>query len=584
MALPTSDVWLHYVKSEGGGKCRYCQQVVSYTKGSTSNLKRHLSRKHPTVPLHRNNPPSTTDSELDSPLECTSAERNVSSPLANYFPSNKAMSAESKKKIDTLLLLMICKEYQPFSVVENEYFARFVKALNPKYVLPTRKSISNGALPALYNDTLKVVQTNLLTASTISLTADCWTSINNDSFCAVTAHYINSKYELCSQLLDCSEFCKSHTGKNVADLITNITDSFNITSKLVTLVTDNASNMLSAATLLNISHLPCGAHTLNLVVKDALPKISSTLEKVKNVVMHFKKSSKAANKLSEMQTSLNHPELKLKQDCPTRWNSTYDMLDRIKQNRIPLASCIATLKIKSKLDEDDWCIIEQATKILKLFNTVTVEIMAEKTVTISIMGFLTRSLLQKMKEKREKEIFHEKVAELVDVLIVGLEDRFEATNNLEIVSCGIFLDPRFKKVGFLGNNAQYQDTYEKIIQKMLPHYNTNSIDRLEESDNGSDSDEDIWQPLKKVRNTEHSISPSRILAAIELDRYLSEQNLQVKCDPFIWWKEREVVYPILSTLAKKYLSIPASSVPCERIFSKAGYILTEKRNRLTSKN
>ena len=71
------------------------------------------------------------------------------------------MSAESKKKIDTLLLLMICKEYQPFSVVENEYFARFVKALNPKYVLPTRKSISNGALPALYNDTLKVVQTNI---------------------------------------------------------------------------------------------------------------------------------------------------------------------------------------------------------------------------------------------------------------------------------------------------------------------------------------------------------------------------------------------------------------------------------------
>ena len=47
-----------------------------------------------------------------------------------------------------------------------------------------------------------------------------------------------------------------------------------------------------------------------------------------------------------------------------------------------------------------------------------------------------------MKEKREKEIFHEKIVELVDVLIVGLEDRFEATNNLEIVSYGIFLDPR----------------------------------------------------------------------------------------------------------------------------------------------
>ena len=51
-----------------------------------------------------------------------------------------------------------------------------------------------------------------------------------------------------------------------------------------------------------------------------------------------------------------------------------------------------------------------------------------------------------MKEKREKEIFHEKVAELVDVLIVGLEDRLEAAHNLEILSCGIFLDLEYLKV------------------------------------------------------------------------------------------------------------------------------------------
>lgn len=46
----------------------------------------------------------------------------------------------------------------------------------------------------------------------------------------------------------------------------------------------------------------------------------------------------------------------------------------------------------------------------------------------------------------------------------------------------------------------------------------------------------------------------------------------------------ENTYPNLSKLAFKYLSIVATSVPSERLFSKAGDILTEKRNRLKGKH
>ena len=40
-------------------------------------------------------------------------------------------------------------------------------------------------------------------------------------------------------------------------------------------------------------------------------------------------------------------------------------------------------------------------------------------------------------------------------------------------------------------------------------------------------------------------------------------------------------YPILSILARKYLAIPATSAPSERIFSQAASIITRNRNRLT---
>ncbi|KAM9391425.1 uncharacterized protein KZ484_002886 [Pholidichthys leucotaenia] len=49
--------------------------------------------------------------------------------------------ASSKQVLDEALLNFIVKDYQPLSIVENEGFRELVQALQPSYVLPTRKTI-----------------------------------------------------------------------------------------------------------------------------------------------------------------------------------------------------------------------------------------------------------------------------------------------------------------------------------------------------------------------------------------------------------------------------------------------------------
>lgn len=55
-------------------------------------------------------------------------------------------------------------------------------------------------------------------------------------------------------------------------------------------------------------------------------------------------------------------------------------------------------------------------------------------------------------------------------------------------------------------------------------------------------------------------------------------------NPLEWWSKNESNFPRTGKLAKSYLAIPATSVPSEQSFSKAGYITEKRRSRLSSKH
>ena len=51
-------------------------------------------------------------------------------------------------------------------------------------------------------------------------------------------------------------------------------------------------------------------------------------------------------------------------------------------------------------------------------------------------------------------------------------------------------------------------------------------------------------------------------------------------DPLLWWHAQKNVYPILSLMARDFLSVQATSIASEQAFSIAGQVITSQRNRL----
>lgn len=73
-------------------------------------------------------------------------------------------------------------------------------------------------------------------------------------------------------------------------------------------------------------------------------------------------------------------------------------------------------------------------------------------------------------------------------------------------------------------------------------------------------------------------------AKAEMDVYMTMDSLSLSGNPLTWWKEHEWQLPLLSRMARKYLCIPATSVPSERVFGTAGDVLAAQRATLEAEN
>ncbi|KAJ2911793.1 hypothetical protein MD484_g8620, partial [Candolleomyces efflorescens] len=281
-------------------------------------------------------------------------------------------------------------------------------------------------------------------------------------------------------------------------------------------------------------------------------------------------------------------------DVPTRWNSSYDMVkfSTLYRRAIDRLTSHRDLDLrKFELSDDEWEIVKQLRDTLKVFKITTQKFSGDTTNlpdVIPAMDHMYATLTASM----EDESIDTSIRGALSLGVELLNKYYSLTDESEVYRIAIILHPSYKLKYFkkAGWSDTWQATAEEIVREEFKRVYaefklqsqasriTNLLKPKKRASSLSDSD-NMFTPLS---SDDPSSEEEDVLS--ELDRYLATKTVKGVEDPLAWWYENRGSYPRLWRMARDYLTIPATSVAVERVFSQGRLIISHIRNRLSGQS
>ncbi|KAK3918353.1 E3 SUMO-protein ligase ZBED1 [Frankliniella fusca] len=689
--------WKHFTRAKTGdfAVCQLCKKDI-VRGGGTTNLKNHLKRNHfaeyfslnndhkrdagqdrdadeeedfdgeevaritmspgtasassspsPTPPPQS---PSPSSSMLRSPSPLTS-KKSTGTGRQPSISEFKIPDTKSAERLHMQVALFVSTTNMPLSLVEKEGFIRLCHALRPGYKPPGRKALTHNYIPKLYLGTKEAIEQKLAAAKWIALSSDTWTSVADDSYVGLSAHFIDNQWKLFAFTLNCRAFHEDHTGINLKEWFIDTLKDWNIKlPKVVSISIDNGDNIRLAVDLLGKPSMRCFGHTLQTGVTDidGLKSVSQ-LKKASHKMLNFFSSTKVWNRYEAfVQKTYGVSPKVLPHPVKTRWWSELPLLrvlrDEESFHRGFLADYESGKHLSIRLSEADMRTLNLYLSTLEPIEELSTVLSADQYVTASAVLPVVYAL-EKMEERLKNlsasqglnmdededdsssnENSGTNAEEMINLIVRKLHKRYspsgaekdaaeariageqrENVRNCDVwgretlynvlVKCS-YLDTRFR-------DDLTSDDRKCAVQQLLSEIEETqdvekeqggSFDGKRASTSTSESESPPPKKAKGIASifskiTGGSGSAPEVDAEDELEVRLRKEmskyeGISVAKDEDIlaWWRLHENSFPLLASLAKKYLAIPATSTESERIFSYAGVVLNKLRSCLTGAN
>ena len=364
---------------KGQVKCRHCSKLFAHSS-STSSMREHLRHIHPSA--------VNTDSEKKPSIQ-------------SFFPTvaqtnSKPVSAASAAAITERLVDWGTADLRPLSIVCDDGFLALMAHVSPGYSVPSRTHIASKVKDRHAAGKKELAHLMSEEAKFCSLTTDAWSSKATQSFNTLACHFVNREWALVSCVLDTSLFSGSHTAERIAEKVNAALNPFCEPANVVAIIHDQAANAVAAGATLCKEHgwqsILCSAHLLQTAARHAIDNcrpVQKLLASGRRLVGHFKHSNQATEMLLSRQKQLGESPLKLVQDVPTRWNSSFYMLERLLKLKLALHAVFQNDVHKKFrdliMDDRQWKLAEEFVDVMRPQETATSILGGQKYVTASLV-------------------------------------------------------------------------------------------------------------------------------------------------------------------------------------------------------
>ncbi|XP_054817609.1 zinc finger BED domain-containing protein RICESLEEPER 2-like [Prosopis cineraria] len=551
-----SAVWVHFERlpldktnGEPRAKCKYCPTTIGCdsTRHGTNGMRKHVKR----CPRNPNKANKLAQSLLSGSQ--LGSSKTLSHHLFNQLDCRQAIA------------IFVILDEMPFNIVEGDGFKEMMRRLEPRFQVPSRATVTRDCYKLYIEEARKLKRYFKKSQIRVSLTTDTWTSNQNANYMCLTAHWVDEHWTYQKRILN---FCvvENHKGETIAQEIEKCLLFWSI-DKVFTITVDNASsNDTALASLKGVLrhwnglvcdgeflHLRCCAHILNLIVSDGVKDMHKCIEGIRNAIKYVRSSPSRFHKFKELVEKMKIDSKKLlSMDCPTRWNSTYIMLEsaikfcsvfeRMEQQDNDYRNFFLDKNLIGPPNENDWKDAKDFVIFLKVFYDITLQFSGSLYVTSNVCFQQIVDVFAILYENANN---HDSL--LCDMAKSMLTKYNKYWGNLEklnlLLVVAVVLDPRYKmKYLQFAFEDMFPETTQReamtkkvsdVLYRLYDHYSsgvdTSQTQSQSQSQTQGASESSLTQSLGSDRRPLTFLS-SRSRASFQ--RFLAQKEIEVQADKY----------------------------------------------------
>ncbi|CAG8781837.1 21186_t:CDS:2, partial [Cetraspora pellucida] len=213
--------------------------------------------------------------------KCKQKYKNIRSSIGNLIihlrVGHRIVLKSGKEDLNKAYSKITEFVQKPLSTVTNEAYKEKIAKFDPAFIIAEEKKIRTMIFKSYKYNQENLKNLLIQTAENVSLTIDFWSSRGKHGYLRITAALIMSNFKIKDVILENKYIPSPHSSKVIANELYKCIKAWNLGHYIVSIITDNGSNIVTTFSLLNqkngcnkIKCLSCTAYTLQLAIRKGL--------------------------------------------------------------------------------------------------------------------------------------------------------------------------------------------------------------------------------------------------------------------------------------------------------------------------